>query len=160
MAPQVFGSTAQWRAGHYALHCNMTSWLWAHGGSVFGPNGTPTINDDRAHEAMEYMLKLGETMPPGVTNWDWHEESRSFARGQAAIYASWGEFFPIYDDPKASDIVGLAETARSPIEKALRPSTECSPSFLSQVITHCKSTIASREALQKRYIRTSLRVGA
>ena len=126
LAPQVFGSTAQWKAGHYALHCNMTSWLWGHGGSVFGKNGAPAIHDDRAHEAMEYMLKLSETMPPGVTSWDWFEESRSFARGQAAIYASWGEFFPLYDDPKTSDIVGLAETARAPVAKALRPPNECS----------------------------------
>jgi multiple sugar transport system substrate-binding protein len=126
MAPQVFGSTAQWRAGHYALHCNMTSWLWAHGGSVFGPGGQPAINDAPAHAAMEYMLKLSETMPPGVTNWDWHDESRCFARGQAAIYASWGEFFPIYDDPARSKIVGLAEPAPAPREKALRTPGECS----------------------------------
>lgn len=125
LAPQVFGSTAQWRAGHYALQCNMTSWLWAHGGSVFKADGQPAINDSRAHEAMEYMLKLSETMPPGVTNWDWHDESRCFASGQAAIYASWGEFFPVYDDPARSKIVGLAEPAPAPHEKALRRPDEC-----------------------------------
>lgn len=125
MAPKVFGSTAQWKAGHYALECNMTSWLWAHGGSIFGPGGQPAINDNRAHEAMEYMLKLGETMPPGVTDWDWHDESQSFARGQAAIYSSWGEFFPIYDDPSRSSIVGLAEAAPAPREKTLRRPDEC-----------------------------------
>ena len=125
MAPQVFGSVAQWRAGHYALHCNMTSWLWAHGGAIFGQNGAPTINDDRAHEAMEYMLKLSETMPPGVTNWDWDEESQFFAKGQAAIYTSWGERFPINDDPQRSSIVGLAETAPLPRENSLRSPEKC-----------------------------------
>lgn len=125
MAPRVFGSTAQWRAGHYALQCSMTSWLWSHGGSIFGADGCPTINDDRAHEAMEYMLELGKTMPPGVTNWDWHDESRCFARGQAAIYASWGEFFPSYDDPAISNIVGLAEPAPALHAKVLRKPDAC-----------------------------------
>lgn len=124
-APEIYGTTAQWKSGHYGLECHMTAWLWAHGGSIFGADGKPTINDDRAVEAMEYLLELGRYMAPGVTTWDWYGESRSFAQGQAGIYTSWGEFFPSYDDPAHSRIVGLAEAAPCPSPIRLRPKSQC-----------------------------------
>ncbi len=125
MAPQVYGTTGMWKAGHYGLHCLMTAWLWGHGGSVFGSDLSPTIADDRAHEAMEYMLRLGSYMPPGAMTWDWNGEARSFAQGQAGIYLSWGEFFPGFDDPQRSRIVGLAEAAVCPRPKMLRTAQRC-----------------------------------
>jgi multiple sugar transport system substrate-binding protein len=124
-APGVFGTTAQWKSGHYALECNMTAWLWGHGGSVFGSDGRPTIDDERAEAAMEYMLELGKYMPPGVTNWDWNGEIAGFAQGMAGFYISWGEFFPICDNPSRSKIVGLAEAAPCPKEIALRAKSDC-----------------------------------
>lgn len=124
-APEIYGTTAQWKSGHYGLECNMTAWLWGHGGSIFGPDGHPTIDDERAVAAMEYMLELGKYMAPGVTTWDWHGEANSFAQGQAGIYTSWGEFFPPYDDPERSRIVGLAEATPCPEENALRTRAEC-----------------------------------
>lgn len=119
-APQVYGSTAQWKSGHYALECNMTTWLWAHGGSIFGPDQQPAINDEQAVAAMEYMLELGKNLPPGATTWDWSGEGDSFTQGLAGVYISWGEFFPGFDDPQKSKIVGLAEPAACPKEIALR----------------------------------------
>lgn len=124
-APDIYGTTASWQSGHYGLLCNMTAWLWGHGGSIFGANHRPTLNDDNAYAALEYMMELGKYMAPGVTTWDWHGESTSFAQGQAGIITSWGEHFPTYDDPEKSTIVGLAEVARCPQPNALRSAQQC-----------------------------------
>jgi multiple sugar transport system substrate-binding protein len=119
-APATYGTVGQWKSGHYSLECNMTCWLWAHGGSITGPNNAPAINDDIAQTAMQYMLDLGKNMPPGATTWDWSAEADAFQQGLAGIYISWGEFFPGFDDPGKSKIVGLAEPAPVPKEMALR----------------------------------------
>ncbi len=124
-APYMRGTTAQWKVGHYALLCHMSAWLWAHGGSFFREDGRPALDDAAGKEALAYMLELGRHMPDGVTTWDWHGESQSFARGEAALYVSWAEFFPVYDDPRLSRIPGLAEAAELPREKALRPPQQC-----------------------------------
>jgi multiple sugar transport system substrate-binding protein len=124
-APNVYGTTEGWKAGHYSLLQKMTTWLWGHGGAFFNRDGTPAINDDKALAGMHYMMELGKCMPPGVTTWDWFGEAKSFARGRAGIYIGIGEFFPGYDDPASSRIVGLAEPAPSPAALSLRPASEC-----------------------------------
>lgn len=124
-SPTVYGTTEGWRAGHYSLLQKMTTWLWGHGGSFFHHDGTPAIDDDKAAAGLEYMLELGKNMPPGVTTWDWFGEAASFAQGRAGIYIGIGEFFPSYDDPTTSRIVGLAEPAPSPAALALRSPAEC-----------------------------------
>jgi multiple sugar transport system substrate-binding protein len=124
-APKMYGTTGQWKSGHYALECDMTAWLWSHGGSFFNTAGQPALKDGRAEAALNYMLELGKYMPPGVTTWDWSSQAASFAQGLAGIYISWGEFFPSFDDPLQSKIVGLAEAAPCPKEVALRTKSEC-----------------------------------
>ncbi len=124
-APDVYGTTASWKSGHYGLECSMTTWLWGHGGSIFGADGQPLINDERAHAAMEYMLELGKHMAPNVTNWDWYGEIDSFSRGEAGILTSWSEFFSVFDDPSLSKISGLFEASPCPMPKVLRPVNEC-----------------------------------
>ncbi len=57
--------------------------------------------------------------------WDWHDQSADFAAGLTGIYSSWGEFFPLYDDPSRSRIVGLADPLPCPQPIALRPPAAC-----------------------------------
>lgn len=109
----------------YALECNWTCWHWAHGASIFGADEVANLNDERGIAAANYMLELGKNMPPGATTWDWSGEGDSFTQGLAGIYISWGEFFPGFDDPAKSKIVGLAEAAPCPQEIALRTKAEC-----------------------------------
>lgn len=124
-APKIYGTTGQWKSGHYSLECEMTAWLWSHGGSFFDNAGQPALKNDRAEAALNYMLELGRYMPPGVTTWEWSNQAASFAQGLAGVYISWGEFFPSFDDPLQSKIVGLAEAAPCPREVALRTRSEC-----------------------------------
>ncbi|MBD2440271.1 ABC transporter substrate-binding protein [Nostoc sp. FACHB-110] len=125
-SPQMSGTTGQWLPGSYALNCDMTSWLWAFGGSVFGADEQPAINDEKAIAGLEYMMELGQYMAPPSRVSDWYGQANAFIQGRAGIYISWGEFFPGFDDPKISKIVGLAEAAPCPKEVALRSPSECS----------------------------------
>jgi multiple sugar transport system substrate-binding protein len=103
----------------------MTILLWAHGGSVFGSDRLSRLNDDRAEDAMRYMLELGKWMPPAVTTWDWNGAVSSFARGDVGVALMSGEYFPGLDDPASSKIVELAEPAPCPKETALRSPADC-----------------------------------
>ncbi|MGF1553328.1 MAG: ABC transporter substrate-binding protein [Paracoccaceae bacterium] len=110
----IYGATGQMKSGHYSLECDWTAWLWGHGGSIFNADGRFAGNDERGIEAMEYWTKLWKTMPPGVTGWTWDGQGQSIAQGVAASMLSWGEFFPYFDDPAASEVSGLMEAVRVP----------------------------------------------
>ena len=122
--PDLYGATGQMKSGHYSLECDWTAWLWGHGGSIFDADGRFAGNDEAGLEAMAYWDKLKATMPPGVTGWTWDGQGQSVAQGVAASMMSWGEFFPFFDDPSASEVSGLMEAARCPKPKALRTPEE------------------------------------
>jgi multiple sugar transport system substrate-binding protein len=124
MGPNMYGTTGQMKSGHYSLECDWTAWLWGHGGSIFGPDGKFTGNDDRGLEAMAYWDKLKATMPPGVDGWTWDGQGQSVAQGVAASMLSWGEFFPYFDDPNETKVSGLCEVAVPPAANALRTVAE------------------------------------
>ncbi|MEM9008415.1 MAG: extracellular solute-binding protein [Cyanobacteria bacterium P01_F01_bin.86] len=124
--PEMSGTVGQWQPGSYALNCDMTIWLWAFGGSVFGPDGQPAINDEQAIAGLEYMMELGQYMTPQSYISNWNGQADDFRHGKAGIYISWGEFFPGFDDPQLSKVVGLAEVAPCPQELALRSPSDCS----------------------------------
>lgn len=123
--PEMSGTVGQWLPGSYALNCDMTAWLWAFGGSVFGSDERSALHDDYAIAGLEYMMELGQYMLPQSLTFDWTGQANAFVQGKAGIYISWGEFFPGFDDPQVSTIVGLAEAAPCPKEVALRSPSEC-----------------------------------
>lgn len=125
-APAVYGSAGQWKAGHYSLECDMTHWLWSHGGSIFGPAQRPAIGDERAAAAMEYMLELGKFMHPKANTSDWYGQSDCFTRGEAGIMISWGELVPGIAGAPDSRVAGLFDVAPCPAPLALRRPAECS----------------------------------
>jgi multiple sugar transport system substrate-binding protein len=125
-APQVYGTAGMWKPGHYSVLVELMTHLWAHGGSFYGRDGRPAIDDERAVAAAEYMLELGKYMPPGATTWDWTGEATQFAQGKVGMYNQAGEWFALFDDPARSKVVGLVEAAPCPRELMLRPPTECS----------------------------------
>lgn len=124
MGPDLYGTTGQMKSGHYSLECDWTAWLWGHGGSIFGPDGRFTGNDDRGLAALEYWTRLKDTMPPGVNGWTWDGQGQAVAQGVAASMLSWGEFFPYFDDPNSSKVSGLCEVAVPPQPIALRTVSE------------------------------------
>jgi len=123
---QIYGTAGQWKSGHYALQCDWTAWLWSHGGSHFAKDQKIAINDEKAQAGAAYMLELGKNMPSGVTAWDWSGQGDAITQGLAAFAIHWGEFFPGFDVPDKSKVVGLMETADLPKENELRKKEDCS----------------------------------
>lgn len=115
----IHGTTGQLKAGHYSLNCDWTAWLWAHGGSVFGKDGSFCGGDEDGMRGLAYMLELVKHMPPEAKTWTWDGEAQSLREGKAAMAMSWGEIFPGLDG-KDSKVVGLMEAARPPAEARLR----------------------------------------
>jgi multiple sugar transport system substrate-binding protein len=124
-SPAVHGMTAQWKVGHYSLLCNATTWIWGHGGSFFNRDGSSAIESEPFLRGLEYMLHLRDVVAPAAVAWDWNEEWSSFARGRAALFASWAEFFPKFDDPHSSKIPGLAEPMDMPAALQLKDAADC-----------------------------------
>lgn len=121
----IMGTVGQWKSGHYALQCDATAWMWSHGGAHFDADGKPMYTAEENVEGMRYMMELGKYMDPGVTGWDWGGQGDAFTQGKAGIFISWGEFFPGFDDPSRSKVVGLVEPADCPKEVKLRPREQC-----------------------------------
>jgi multiple sugar transport system substrate-binding protein len=122
---EIRGYIGQWKAGHYALQCDWTAWLWSHGGSHTLADGSVAINDEAAQAGAAYMMELAKHVPSGVTTWDWGGQGDAMAQGLGASVISWAEFFPGLDVPDRSKTVGLWETADLPTELALRTKEEC-----------------------------------
>ena len=118
--PEIYGTTGQMKSGHYSLECDWTCWLWGHGGSIFGPDGKFTGNDERGLEAMNYWVELKKNMPEAVTTWTWDGQGQSVGQGIAATALSWGEFFPSWDNPESSNVSGLMEATVPPAATSLR----------------------------------------
>jgi multiple sugar transport system substrate-binding protein len=119
----IYGTTGQIKSGHYSLNCDWTAWLWANGGSIFGPDGMFTGADADGIKGLEYMLELIKYMPPAAPSWNWDGEGQSVTQGVAGQLISWGEFFPAYDG-KDSKVAGLMEAAKPPKETKLRTPAE------------------------------------
>lgn len=124
--PEVSGTVGQRQPGTYALTGDMIAWLWAFGGSIFGPDKRPAIQDEQGIAGLEYMMELGQYMNPQSLISDWDGQAAAFIQGKAGIYIAAGEYFPGFDNPRLSKIVGLAEAAPCPQEMALRSPADCS----------------------------------
>jgi multiple sugar transport system substrate-binding protein len=123
---RVYGYVGQWKSGHYALQCDWTAWLWGHGGSHTGPEGSVVINDEAGMMAGNYMVELAQYTDPGSTTYDWSGQGDAVGAGSAGIVINWGEFFPGWDNPENSNVAGLMEPADLPQEVALRTREETS----------------------------------
>jgi multiple sugar transport system substrate-binding protein len=121
----IRGYIGQWQSGHYALQCDWTAWLWSHGGSHTGPDGSVAINDEKGIAGAQYMMELAKYVPSGVTTWDWGGQGSAMVAGLGANVISWAEFFPGLDGENSATN-GLWETADLPQEVELRPTSETS----------------------------------
>jgi len=122
-AEGIYGTIGQMKSGHYALECDMTAWVWAHGGSVFTADGQCSLNDEQGVQGLEYMRTLQQYMPSAVTSYDWTGQFTAFQQGQGGQVITWSENFPGWDKPDSA-VTGLLEPAPLPQAVALRPAAE------------------------------------
>jgi multiple sugar transport system substrate-binding protein len=120
----TYGTIGQMKSGHYSLECDMTAYVWSHGGSVFTADGKCSLNDEQAIQGLDYMRQLQTYMPSGVTAWDWGGQADAMQQGQGGQIITWGEDFPGWDDPAKSKISGLLEPAPLPANAAQRKPEE------------------------------------
>ena len=116
----TYGTCGQMKSGHYALECDMTAYVWSHGGSVFTADGKCSLGDEQAVTGVNYMRELQKYMPAEVTTYDWGGQFTAVQQGQAGQVITWGEDFPGWDDPVASKVSGLMQVAPLPANVALR----------------------------------------
>ncbi|CAA9578923.1 MAG: hypothetical protein AVDCRST_MAG59-4471 [uncultured Thermomicrobiales bacterium] len=123
-ADGTYGTVGQMQSGHYALNCDMTAWVWSHGGSVFTADGMCSLNDAAAVTGVDYMRELQTYMPAAVTTYDWGGQATAIQQGQGGQVITWGEDFPGWDDPASSTVSGLMEPVALPANAAQRPAEE------------------------------------
>jgi multiple sugar transport system substrate-binding protein len=117
----VYGTVGQMQSGHYALECDMTAYVWGHGGSVFTADGRCALNDAAAIAGLDYLRELQTYMPAAVTTYDWAGQAAAIQQGQGGQVLTWGENLPGWDDPTTSPVAGLLQPAVPPAAAALRP---------------------------------------
>jgi multiple sugar transport system substrate-binding protein len=123
-ADGTYGTVGQMKSGHYALNCDMTAYVWSHGGSVFTADGMCSLNDEFAVTGVDYMRELQQYMPAAVTTYDWSGQYTAIEQGQGGQVITWGEDFPGWDDPVNSRVSGLMQPAPLPANTAQRPAAE------------------------------------
>ncbi len=123
-AEGTYGTVGQMKSGHYALNCDMTAYVWSHGGSVFTADGMCSLNDAAAVTGVDYMRELQQYMPAAVTTYDWGGQATAIQQGQGGQVITWGEDFPGWDDPATSTVSGLMEPAALPANTAQRSPDE------------------------------------
>jgi len=123
-ADGTFGTVGQMKSGHYALECDMTAYVWSHGGSVYTADGKCSLNDAQGVTGVDYMRELQQYMPAAVTSYDWGGQFTAIQQGQGGQVLTWGEDFPGWDDPVSSKVSGLLTPAALPANAAQRPAAE------------------------------------
>jgi multiple sugar transport system substrate-binding protein len=120
----TYGTVGQMKSGHYALNCDMTAYVWSHGGSVYTADGMCSLNDEAGVRGVDYMRELQTYMPAAVTTYDWGGQFTAIQQGQGGQVITWGEDFPGWDDPVSSKVSGLMTPAALPANTAQRPAEE------------------------------------
>ncbi|MER3439219.1 MAG: ABC transporter substrate-binding protein, partial [Chloroflexota bacterium] len=124
-AQGTYGTVGQMKSGHYALECDMTAYVWSHGGSIFTADGKCSLGDEFAVQGVDYMRQLQKYMPAAVTTYDWGGQFTAIQQGQGGQVMTWGEDFPGWDDPANSKVSGLMDPAPLPANAAQRPPEQC-----------------------------------
>ncbi len=60
-------------------------WLWAHGGKVWNPDGSPGLRSDATLHAIERCQELYSTMIPGVGSWLDPDNNKNFLSGNISM---------------------------------------------------------------------------
>ncbi len=106
-APRTFGIALRGLRGEGMNVYTWTEWLRSYGGDFLGPQMQPVFNSPEAIEGTEHYAKLiHDAGPPGSGTWGWPQVSSSFAAGRVAMTVESTAFYPTFNDPKQSNVVG------------------------------------------------------
>ncbi|MFQ5926759.1 MAG: ABC transporter substrate-binding protein [Terriglobia bacterium] len=91
--------------------------FWAFEAEMFDKNGNPTVNSAQGIAALNFMLALGKSAPPGYASFNADEVAAHLLQGTAAMSINWPAWIPAVDDPTKSRVVGKIAFAPIPGEK-------------------------------------------
>jgi multiple sugar transport system substrate-binding protein len=106
-APRTYGIALRGLRGEGMNVYTWTEWLRSYGGDFLGPQMQPVFNSPEAIEGTEHYAKIiHDAGPPGSGTWGWPQVSSSFAAGRVAMTVESTAFYPTFNDPKQSNVVG------------------------------------------------------
>ena len=101
--PGMSGLTMRGASGHHATH----GWLLhasPFGARVFDENWEPAFTSPEAIETIEFMKKIVEYGPDGITGYTQDEEWQAFLQGDAAMYLDASVFAGTARNPEKSKV--------------------------------------------------------
>lgn len=99
----------------YKIFEEWGNWLFAAGGSIYGPDGKPTLNTPQAKQALNAYVDTYKTAaPPNSLNWAFDEAFRSVSSDQAASMISYNWNLPALNAPGSGPSAGKYKLAEIP----------------------------------------------
>jgi multiple sugar transport system substrate-binding protein len=105
--PRVFGLALRGLRGEGMNVYTWSGWLRSYGGIFLDPEMNPAFDSPEAIEATErYNALIQNYAPPGSGAWGWPEVSSAFAAGRVAMLIESSAFYPTFNNPDESSVVG------------------------------------------------------
>ena len=105
--PQVFGIALRGLRGEGMNVYTWTEWMRSYGADFLDPKMHPVFNSPEAIEGTEHYSNLiNKYGAPGNGTWGWDKVSSAFAAGRVAMIVESTAFYPVFNDPKQSSVVG------------------------------------------------------
>lgn len=105
--PRVFGIALRGLRGEGMNVYIWTEWMRSYGSNFLDPKMHPVFNSPAAIEGTEhYSHLINKYGPPGDGTWGWDKVSSAFAAGRVAMIVESTAFYPVFTDPKQSNVVG------------------------------------------------------
>ncbi len=105
--PQVFGIALRGLRGEGMNVYTWTEWMRSYGANFLDPKMHPVFNSPEAIEGTEHYSNLiNKYGAPGNGTWGWDKVSSAFAAGRVAMIVESTAFYPVFNDPKQSSVVG------------------------------------------------------
>lgn len=99
----------------YKIFEEWGNWLFAAGGSIYGPDGKPTLNTPEAKRALEAYVDTYKTAAPANSlNWSMDEAQRSVAANQSASMINYNWQLPALNEPGSGPAAGKIKLATIP----------------------------------------------
>ena len=105
--PQVFGIALRGLRGEGMNVYTWTEWMRSYGANFLDPKMHPVFNSPEAVEGTQHYGDLIKKYgAPGNGTWGWDKVSSAFAAGRVAMIVESTAFYPVFNDPKQSNVVG------------------------------------------------------
>ncbi|MEW5813367.1 MAG: sugar ABC transporter substrate-binding protein [Actinomycetota bacterium] len=112
--PERAGIAMQPQRG-YKIFEEWGNWLFAAGGSIYGPDGKVSLNTPEAKRALEAYIDTYRTAAPANSlNWSMDEAQRSVSANQSASMINYNWQLPAINEPGSGPAAGKVKLAPIP----------------------------------------------